>query len=179
LSSRRGWFWRLRRGASCAVFRARAVPFGALEFSMSHHHHHHSLDNAAILAKTRELCETILSQPEIAQAFSQVEAFAQNEAAQAIYQDVMQRGEALHDKQHRGFPLADSEVDEFEQKRGALLANATAKNFLDARETMHGVHHAISDWVGKALELGRVPQAEDFESGCCGGGGGGGCGCSH
>ena len=133
----------------------------------------------AILAKTRELCETILRQPDVAAACRSVEAFMQDEPAQGLYQDLMGRGQALHEKQERGQPLADAEVQEFERRRDALTRNPVAKGFLDARELLHEIHHTVNDHVSKTFELGRVPEAADFESGCCGGHGGHGCGCSH
>ena len=135
--------------------------------------------DSAILAKTRELCETILRQAEVTAACRSVETFMQDDAAQGLYQDLMSRGQALHDKQERGLTLADSEIKEFETKRDELTRNPVAKNFLDARELFHSIHHTVSDHVSKAFELGRVPEAGDFESGCCGGHGGHGCGCSH
>ena len=148
---------------------------------MHHHHHHHSPAPPAIQDKTRELCEAILKEPGVEQAMRSVEAFLKDEQAQGLYQEVMNRGQSLHQKQEQGFPLADSEIGEFEKHQSAMLQNPVAKNFLDARELLHELHHSVTNYVGKALELGRVPTEEDFaESGCCGGGGGGGgCGCQH
>jgi len=145
--------------------------------------------HTVILAKTRELCEIILRQPEVAAACRSLEAFQQDEPAQGLYQELMGRGQALHEKQERGLPLVDAEIQEFERQRDALVLNPVAKGFLDARELLHDIHHTVNDHVSKAFELGRVPEEADFESsGCCGGGGGhgeghggghGGCGCSH
>lgn len=138
--------------------------------------------HTAILTKTRELCDLLLRQPDVAAACRSVEAFMGDEPAQGLYQELMRRGQALHDKQERGLPLADSEIAEFERQRETLTQNPVARSFLDARELLHGVHHTVNDHVSKTFELGRVPEAADFESGCCGGGGGhghGGCGCQH
>jgi hypothetical protein len=94
------------------------------------------------------------------------------------YETVMHKGRALHEKQHQSLPLSGEEIADFEQNRDALLANPVAKGFIDAQEELHGLRDIIHDYVSKTIELGRLPQAEDFESSCCGGNGGGGCGCS-
>jgi len=152
-----------------------------------------------VLAKTRELCQAILDQPPVAQACQQVTVFMDDPQARALYEDIMTRGQAMQEKQQGGATLAPLEISEFEGRRDQLLANPVARGFLDARELMHGLHHKINEHVSKMFELGRVPTAEDFESGCCGGGGGcgehshddhdhgheghshgeGGCGCKH
>ena len=132
--------------------------------------------NTVIVAKTRELCDLILRQPEVAAACRSVETFMQDQAAQALYQALMERGQALHEKQERTQTLTDGEIAEFEKHREQLVANPTAKNFLDARELFHGIHHLVSDHVSKAFELGRVPEAADFDSECCGNHS---CGCRH
>jgi cell fate (sporulation/competence/biofilm development) regulator YlbF (YheA/YmcA/DUF963 family) len=144
--------------------------------------HHHSMLNSdqqtVILAKTRELCDTLLRQPDVAAACRSVEAFMADEPAQGLYQELMRRGQALHEQQERGLPLADSEIAEFERQREALTHNPVAKGFLDARELLHNIHHTVNDHVSKTFELGRLPEEADFESGCCGGNHGG-CGCEH
>jgi cell fate (sporulation/competence/biofilm development) regulator YlbF (YheA/YmcA/DUF963 family) len=154
----------LLSGDGCAVFRRSR----GNNFAPQHHDMLNSDQETVILAKTRELCETILAQPDVAAACRIVETFMQNEPAQALYQDLMSRGQALHEKQERGLPLVDAEVQEFEQHRDALSQNPVAKGFLDARELLHDIHHTVNDHVSKAFELGRVPEEADFESGCCG-----------
>jgi hypothetical protein len=70
-------------------------------------------------------------------------------------------------------PLSGEEIAAFEQDRDALLKNQVAKDFLDAQEELHQVQHSIQQYVGKTLELGRMPTEEDLNGGGCGQG----CGC--
>jgi cell fate (sporulation/competence/biofilm development) regulator YlbF (YheA/YmcA/DUF963 family) len=122
-------------------------------------------DNA-VLEKTRELCQTILTQPEFRDVRQNVEAFLNNDSAKTQY---------LHHKQHEGVPLSPEEVNDYEKLRTAFLANPIARNFLDAQEKMQEVQQTIGKYVSKTLELGRVPTEEDLDSGGCGSG----CGCGH
>ena len=80
----------------------------------------------------------------------------------------------LQQKQQRSQPLNPDEISAFEKDRDALLSNPVARGFLDAQEQLHNVHSSITQYVGKTLELGRIPTSADMESGC-----GDGCGCGH
>jgi cell fate (sporulation/competence/biofilm development) regulator YlbF (YheA/YmcA/DUF963 family) len=129
----------------------------------------------AVIEKTRELCETILSQPEFQSVRRDVETFLGNDAAKTQYEKLADRGEYLHHKQHEGVPLTPEEVSEYETLRTAFLANPVARGFLDAQEKMQKVQQTVGQYVSKTLELGRVPNEGDFDSGGCGDG----CGCGH
>ena len=61
------------------------------------------------------------------------------------------------------------------RQREALLGNPVARGFLDAQEELNSIQESIQSHVAKTLELGRLPQPEDFEGGSCGHG----CGCHH
>ena len=138
--------------------------------------------DSSLIAKTRELCSQIVSDPTYLQLQDKVERFLDDDAARLQYQSVHERGEELHHKQHAGIQLGAEEIREFESAREALFANEIATNFIEAQRELEQLQKIIGRYVGMTLELGRVPSAEDLEessSGCCGGGGGGGCGCSH
>ena len=141
--------------------------------------------DSTLIAKTRELCSQIVSDPTYLQLQDKVERFLNDDAARLQYQSVHERGEELHHKQHAGIQLGAEEIREFESAREALFANEIATNFIEAQRELEQLQKIIGRYVGMTLELGRVPSAEDLEessSGCCGGGGGGGgggCGCSH
>ena len=83
----------------------------------------------------------------------------------------------LHQKQHAGVELSDTEIQEFEDARESLFANDIASDFMAAQQSLQTLQQTISKYVGMTLELGRVPTPEDMEhadgGGCCGGG----CGC--
>ena len=127
------------------------------------------------MAKTRELCETILSEPGVASIRQRVDKFMADDKARGQYESVMTKGQALHEKQHKSLPLSGEEISDFEREREALLANPVSRGFLDAQEELHQLQESIQQSVAKTLELGRVPTADDLEGGPCGHG----CGCHH
>jgi cell fate (sporulation/competence/biofilm development) regulator YlbF (YheA/YmcA/DUF963 family) len=127
------------------------------------------------LQKTRELCQTLLDQPEIQTVRRRVDAFMADELAKNQYQLVSEQGEALQQKQQLGLPMNETEIAEFEKNRQSLLGNPVARDFLDAQQEMHRVQQSVLQYVIKTLELGRVPAPEDFDSGSCGPS----CGCGH
>ena len=129
----------------------------------------------AVVEKTRELCNTILAQPNMGSIRQRIDAFLADDKARNQYESVMTKGQTLNDKQQRSLPLSGEEISEFEQQRDALLNNPVARGFLDAQEAMHQIQDSVQKYVSKTLELGRMPEPEDFESGSCGHG----CSCHH
>ena len=143
-------------------------------------------DDSALMATTKSLCETLVSQQAFKDLHSNVETFLSNDEARLQYQSVHEGGEALNNKQRSGVELSEAEISEFEQGREQLMQNTTVTNFMDAQRELQTVQQAITKYIGLTLELGRVPTEEDFAAaanagggGCCGGGGGegsdGGC----
>ena len=129
----------------------------------------------AVLQKTKELCQTIVEQPQFQSLRRQVEAFMASEESKQQYQLVMEKGEALQQKQQMGAPLSHDEIAEFEKQRETLINNPVARGFLDAQQEMHKVQESVGQYISKTLELGRIPTSDDFSSGSCGHG----CGCHH
>ena len=126
------------------------------------------LTNGPLLAKTRELCQTIVDLEAFQGLRQNIDAFMANEEAQSLYQTVASRGEALHQKQQMGQPLDPEEIAQYENDRQLLLGNEVARAFLDAQEQMHDIQQTITRYIRKTLEVGRVPEPEDF--GTCGSG---------
>lgn len=120
----------------------------------------------------------MLAQDEVQSLRKKIETFLADEAARGQYDSLVAKGDLLHQKRHAGMELSDTEINDFEKHREALLKNTVARGFLDAQEEMQQIQQTISQYVSKTFELGRVPEASDLESGCCGGGGHS-CGCSH
>ena len=123
--------------------------------------------------KTRELCQTIVDQPEMTSIRRRIDAFLADAGARGQYETVMSKGNALHEKQHNGLTLDGVEIADFEKHRDELLKNPAARGFLDAQEELHQLQHSIQKQVSKTFELGRVPTEADLEEGSCGHG----CGC--
>jgi cell fate (sporulation/competence/biofilm development) regulator YlbF (YheA/YmcA/DUF963 family) len=130
-------------------------------------------DNSAVLGKTLELCNTIISQPEFATLRQQLDAFMEDERIQAAYRELSERGSALHVKQQSGEALVEAEIQEFERRRERFLQNPVARGFLEAQQTVQEVRETVGRYVTRTFELGRVPTPEDFHSCGCGSG----CGC--
>ena len=133
------------------------------------------VENGAVLEKTRELCESLLTEPSVNSIRQRIDTFMADDTAKNQYQLVVEKGDALQQKQQSGAPLDNNEIQEFERNRETLLNNPVASDFLAAQQEMQQIQESVMQYVSKTFELGRVPGAEDFESGSCGSG----CGCSH
>ena len=135
-----------------------------------------TLEETPVMQKTRELCQTILEQPNMQSIRLRIDTFMADDNARSQYDGVMEKGQALQQKQQLSVPLSGEEIADFEKQRDALLQNTVARNFLDAQEELHEVQHSVQQYVNKTLELGRLPTEEDLNGGGCGNGG---CGCGH
>ena len=152
-------------------------------------------EDSAVMEKTKDLCASIVEHPDFRLLQEKVEVFLEDESARLQFQSVQERGEELRQRQQAGMELTEADIRGWETAREELMNNTVVRSFLQAREELEGVQRMVGAYVGMTLELGRVPEPEDFEpeeSGCCGGGGscecegeghhhhhGGGCGCEH
>ena len=140
-------------------------------------------DDSSVMVKTRELCETILSDSEFTSMKDKMENFYGNEEACLQFQSLQELGDGLNQKQQAGVQLGEAEIKEFDDRKSELFKNAVVTEFLQAQQELQVLQQSVSQYVGMTLELGRIPTEEDFAAaaqsggGCCGGGGGGGCGC--
>lgn len=129
----------------------------------------------AILLKTRELCETIIQQPEFQSIRQRMDSFMADTKAQEQYESLSEKGRHLQHKQQQGVELAPAEIAAFDKEREAFFRNPVAKGFVDAQEAMHHIQEEVNQYLSKTFELGRVPSADELEGGSCGSG----CGCHH
>ena len=104
--------------------------------------------------KTRELCQTIVDQPEMASIRRRIDTFLADAGARGQYETVMSKGSALHEKQHNGQTLDGAEIADFEKHRDELLKNPAARGFLDAQEELHGIQHSIQKTRFQNLRVG-------------------------
>lgn len=130
-------------------------------------------DESVIIKKTKELCQAIVDQPDFREMRLRVDSFMSDEEAKTQYQLLSEKGQQLQHKQQQGLPVSHDEIADFEVHREAFLNNPVARGFLDAQEEMHRVQESVEQYLTKTLELGRLPQEKDFDSGSCGHG----CGC--
>jgi len=133
------------------------------------------VDESVIVAKTKELCQAILDEPNMRAVRQRVDTFMGDDQARSLYDSLVSKGQALQQKQQLSMPLTGEEVADFEQHRTALFNNPVAKDFLDAQEQLHQVQESVQHYVTKTLELGRVPTPDEVKGDSCGHG----CGSSH
>jgi cell fate (sporulation/competence/biofilm development) regulator YlbF (YheA/YmcA/DUF963 family) len=135
-------------------------------------------EETVVVQKTKELCHTILDQPEVQTLRKKIDTFLADDAVRGQYDMLVAKGDLLQQKRQAGLQLEETEINDFEKLREAFLKNEVARGFLDAQDEMQRIQQSVMQYVSKSFELGRVPEASDLESGCCGGGGNN-CGCSH
>jgi len=123
--------------------------------------------------KTQELCQAIITQPEMIAIRKRIDTFLADAGARTEYEALMSQGQTLQEKQQSGQMLEPAEISAFETKREALLKNPVTTGFLDAQEELHAMQSSIQKHISKTIELGRLPVAADLEEGSCGHG----CGC--
>jgi cell fate (sporulation/competence/biofilm development) regulator YlbF (YheA/YmcA/DUF963 family) len=139
------------------------------------------LDDSDVMVKTRGLCDAIANDSHFQVLGQKVANFLNDDAARLQYKNVNQLGEDLHHKQYSGIELTSREIRDFEDARDALLANDTAREYLEAQRELETLQRSVSKYVTLTIQLGHAPSAEDIaqaSSGCCGGGCGGGGECS-
>jgi len=134
-----------------------------------------TIEETPVMQKTRELCETILGQPNMQSIRQRIDAFMGDEQTRTQYDELVNKGQALQQKQQMALALSDEEIADFEQQRDSLMRNPVARGFLDAQEELHQVQESVHQYVNKTLELGRLPTEEEMQGGSCGHG----CGCGH
>jgi cell fate (sporulation/competence/biofilm development) regulator YlbF (YheA/YmcA/DUF963 family) len=128
--------------------------------------------------KARELCETIVAQPQWTTIRNRIDAFLSDDKTRGQFDAVNTKGQSLHEKQHSGQPLNGQEIAEFEKQRDALLQNPVARGFLEAQNELHEIQHSVQKYISKTLQLGHVPTDADLKEGE-GGCGNHDCGCHH
>jgi cell fate (sporulation/competence/biofilm development) regulator YlbF (YheA/YmcA/DUF963 family) len=159
---------RLRFAWTCGVFKDAATGLFVIIMPST-------TEQNMVLDKTKELCQTILDQPNMQSIRQRIDAFMGDEKSRSQYENLVNKGQSLQQKQDMALPLSGDEISEFEKNREELLRNPVARGFLDAQEELHEVQQSVQRYVSKTLELGRLPTEEEISAGSCGSG----CGCHH
>lgn len=127
-----------------------------------------------IQSKIIELCEALVADGAVKDARQQAEAFLADEQAVSLYREMANLGRSLHQKQHRDEEPTDDELTRFNSLQDKCESSPVITGFLGAQEILSGVAEAVNAFVGKSLESGRVPSADEMtKKGSCGSG----CGC--
>src|SRR5438874_2693985 len=108
-----------------------------------------TLEESPVMQKTKELCQAILEQPNMQSIRRRIDAFMGDEQSRALYDGLVSKGQVLQQKQQQSLPLAEGEVEDFEQHRTALFNNPVARGFIDAQEELHQVQESVHQYVTK------------------------------
>lgn len=137
-----------------------------------------TLEMGSLEEKARDFCEFVVGHEVYQEAWKDIEAFLEDEEAKQAYQAWQEKGAALHHREHHGVEPTEGEVEELQRLKDAVMAHPIAASFLHAEGQMNRIFSTFTKMLQKTLQSGRVPSAEELESGCCGGHGNhGGCGC--
>src|SRR5271165_6787292 len=98
-----------------------------------------TIEETPVMLKTRELCQTILEQPNMQSIRQRIDAFMGDEQTKAHYDGLVNKGQALQQKQQMSLALTGEEIADFEQHRDSLMKNPVARGFMDAQEELHQV----------------------------------------
>jgi cell fate (sporulation/competence/biofilm development) regulator YlbF (YheA/YmcA/DUF963 family) len=128
-----------------------------------------------VVQKTKDLCQTILDQPDFQALRKDIDQFMSDEKAQQEYQSLVEKSEELNHKQQQGVRLSQEEIKAYEAHRERVVNNPVAAGFIRAQQEVHQMQETVNKYLSKTFELGHVPSEEDLESGGCGEG----CGCHH
>src|SRR6266581_8126629 len=111
-----------------------------------------TIEETPVVQKTRELCQTILDQPNMQSIRRRIDTFMADEKTRGQYDGLVNKGQVLQQKQQLSTPLTGEEIADFEQHRDTVLMNPVARDFLDAQEELHQVQQSIQQYVNKTLE---------------------------
>jgi cell fate (sporulation/competence/biofilm development) regulator YlbF (YheA/YmcA/DUF963 family) len=131
--------------------------------------------SSLIQSKLLELCQAVVADDEVKNARQQAESFLADESAVSLYRDMASLGRSLHQKQHQGEQPTSEEISRFHGLQDRCEANDLVSRFLKAQELLGSVAETVNTYLGRSLESGRVPTAEEMspKQGSCGEG----CGC--
>lgn len=126
--------------------------------------------------KIRELCEALLQDEEVQAARDRIEIFLGNADATRGYAQLANMSEGLQQKRMGGEEITEDEGQAFESLRDRVVADPAVREFMEARGALEEIQGLVMTYVGRTLELGRVPTERDLMpqgGGSCGTG----CGC--
>jgi cell fate (sporulation/competence/biofilm development) regulator YlbF (YheA/YmcA/DUF963 family) len=125
-------------------------------------------NGSPILAKTRELCQVIIEQPEFADIRRRIDTFQQDNQVLAQFRYLSEKREALEKKQEEGATITQAEIAEFERLRDGFVSHPVASAFLKAQEDLHEIRRVINAFVTNTFETGKLAAIEDIVNASCG-----------
>ena len=117
-------------------------------------------------AKAKELCQSLLEDPNLKEVFESIDKFMEDDESKELFSEMQTKGESLQMKQQSGLELTAGEVEEYNKIRDKMLENETANAFVKAQESIQSIHQTLGGWVSLVFENGRMPTEEEFEGHC-------------
>jgi len=117
-------------------------------------------------AKAKELCQSLLEDPNLKEVFESIDKFMEDDESKELFSEMQTKGESLQMKQQSGLELTAGEVEEYNKIRDKMLENETANAFVKAQESIQSIHQTLGSWVSLVFENGRMPTEEEFEGHC-------------
>lgn len=117
-------------------------------------------------AKAKELCQSLLEDPNLKEVFESIDKFMEDDESKELFSEMQTKGESLQMKQQSGLELTAGEVEEYNKIRDKMLKNETANSFVKAQESIQSIHQTLGSWVSLVFENGRMPTEEEFEGHC-------------
>jgi cell fate (sporulation/competence/biofilm development) regulator YlbF (YheA/YmcA/DUF963 family) len=131
-----------------------------------------TLEATTIEDKTKELCQLVLEDAKFTAAREKITTFLADTDAQEAYSALHQKGHAMHQMQHEGTQPAESDMAELNGLKQAAADNEVTAGFMDAEGELNEIFSTVTKYLQKTLQLGKMPEASDFEdSDCCSEGG--------
>lgn len=121
------------------------------------------MDTENFIGKIKDFCATVLSQPEYQEMRQMVDQFAADKDAVKQYEQFMDIHEALQQKEEQNIELDQAEIASYEKEEQTLYGNDSIRRFLLAQREFNKIHHLVSQFFIKAIELNRVPELKDLD----------------
>ncbi len=124
--------------------------------------------NSPIVLKARELCQTLLDQPQFADIQKRIAAFQKDSLVQAQFKHLSERRQQLEQKQEQGGTITQAEIAEFEKLRDGFVNHPIASAFLAAQEEMHEMRRVVNAYITNTFESGKLAAPEEIIEASCG-----------
>jgi cell fate (sporulation/competence/biofilm development) regulator YlbF (YheA/YmcA/DUF963 family) len=119
-------------------------------------------DNAAVLGKMEELCETLLQQDEFGQLREMLERYAADERAQEQYEHFAKMGQDLLEKERSGIEPTADEKASYERDERTLYANDVIRQYMYANREFGLLKQMIDQYFAKTVETGHIPGGREL-----------------
>lgn len=119
------------------------------------------LEDAVLRDKLEALCTAMLDNTRIRDYDKLVKSFMENEASRTKFDRVADLEDELHERQHDGEEIAESEIDKLETLQQEMLDDPECRSFLEVQDSIQEMMLTVEQYLAAALELGRIPTKDE------------------